>query len=106
MKHYLNDRLAHILREEELKWYQRAKVKDLLEGDDNTKYFQLAANGKHRKQRIYKLEHEDGTLIREHELKQYIPKYYRGLFGKLDHNNFTLEEILTSNIPQVNMRKK
>jgi hypothetical protein len=38
--------LAHLLQEEEIKWYQRAKVKELLEGDSNTKYFQLIANGK------------------------------------------------------------
>jgi hypothetical protein len=36
------------IREEEIKWYPRAKVKELLEGDFNTKYFQLVANEKHR----------------------------------------------------------
>jgi hypothetical protein len=41
LKHVLNERLSELLREEEIKWYQRAKVKDLLEGDANTKYFQL-----------------------------------------------------------------
>ena len=45
LKHALNNRLAELLREEEVKWYQRAKVKDLLEGDANTKYFQLLASG-------------------------------------------------------------
>jgi hypothetical protein len=39
IKQCLNNRLAHLLREEEIKWYQRAKVKDLLQGDSNTKYF-------------------------------------------------------------------
>jgi hypothetical protein len=28
LKQYLNNRLAEMLREEELKWYQRAKVKE------------------------------------------------------------------------------
>lgn len=51
----LNNRLAMLLRYEEIKWYQRAKVTDLLEGDSNTKYFQLLANGKQRKTRIYQL---------------------------------------------------
>jgi uncharacterized protein YaiL (DUF2058 family) len=32
LKHVHNERLASLLREEELKWYQRAKVKNLLEG--------------------------------------------------------------------------
>ena len=39
LKHVLNERLAELLREEELKWYQRAKVKNLLEGDANTIFF-------------------------------------------------------------------
>ena len=32
LKQYLKTRLAEMLREEEIKWYQRAKVKELLEG--------------------------------------------------------------------------
>jgi hypothetical protein len=39
LKQYLNNRLIKLLTEVELKWYQRAKVKLLLEGDSNTKYF-------------------------------------------------------------------
>jgi len=41
LKQVLNDRLVELLKEEELKWYQRAKVKHLLEGDANTKYYHL-----------------------------------------------------------------
>jgi len=32
LKYVLNERLSELLREEEIKWYQRAKVKNLLEG--------------------------------------------------------------------------
>lgn len=49
MKHYFNERLVHLSREEEIKWYERAKTKDLLQGDDNTQYFHLVANGNHKK---------------------------------------------------------
>jgi hypothetical protein len=45
LKHYLHEQLVKLLREEEVKWYERAKTKDLLEGDDNTQYFHLVANG-------------------------------------------------------------
>jgi hypothetical protein len=45
LRQCLHSRLSHLLREEELKWYQRSKVKHLLEGDANTKYFQLLTNG-------------------------------------------------------------
>jgi hypothetical protein len=53
LKHVLNERLAELLREEKLKWYQRAKVRHLLEGDANTKYYHLLANGRYRKTRIF-----------------------------------------------------
>ena len=55
LKYVLNERLSELLREEEIKWYQRAKVKNLLEGDANTKYFQLVANEKHRKTSMRKV---------------------------------------------------
>jgi len=58
------DELIKLLREEELKYYQRAKV--------NTRYFQMVANGKHHKKRILSLEHEGGKIEGQHNLKGYI----------------------------------
>ena len=56
LKQTLKARLIQLLREEEIKWYQRGKTTKILQGDMNTKYFQLIANGKHRKTRIFQLE--------------------------------------------------
>jgi hypothetical protein len=53
VKHCLNMRLMQLLREEEIKWYQQSKANNLLQGDSNTKYFHLDANGKRRKSRIF-----------------------------------------------------
>ena len=63
------DDLIKLLREEELKFYQRAKVTDVLFGDNNTRYFQMIANGKHRKKRIFSLEHEGGKIEGQKTLK-------------------------------------
>ena len=49
LKQCIKDRLAQLMREEEIKWFQRIKTRELLEGDDNTKYFQMIANGKTKK---------------------------------------------------------
>jgi hypothetical protein len=46
-------RLAQLLREEELRWFQRAKTNKILREDNNTKYFQMVANGKRRRTRIF-----------------------------------------------------
>jgi hypothetical protein len=38
LKYCLNNHLAQLLREGEVKWYQQAKTKHLLQGDMNMKY--------------------------------------------------------------------
>jgi hypothetical protein len=50
-----NAQIASLLREEELKWYQRSKAQFILEGDSNTRYFHGIANGRHRKKHIHSL---------------------------------------------------
>src|SRR5436190_21063537 len=56
------DQLTSLLREEEIKYYQRAKTKDVLLGDNNMRYFQMIANGKHRKKRIFSLDDANGKI--------------------------------------------
>ena len=104
LKHVVNERLETLLREEELKWYQRAKVKNLLQGDANTRYFQLA-NGKHRKTRIFQLEQEEGLIYGEVELKKYITKYYKKLFSHPDNNSWSIDESRHDDIPQVSTQE-
>jgi len=101
LKHVLNERLAEILREEELKWYQRAKVKHLLEGDANTKYYHLLANGKHRKTRIFQLEDGHTVIDGDAQLKQHITNYYKSLFGPPENSFIELDEHYVHDIPQV-----
>jgi hypothetical protein len=75
LKHYLKERLVSLLREEELKWCERAKVKMLLEGDANTRSFHLVANGKHWKQHIYRLEDDQDVVVSVDNLKRHITNY-------------------------------
>jgi hypothetical protein len=105
LKCCLNNRLAQLLREEEVKWYQFAKTKNLLQGDMNTKYFQLLANGKHRKTKIYQLEDDTRIIEGDNNLKAYITTYYKGLFGSLQDSNLQLDESFRADIPQVSDTK-
>ncbi|WVZ75253.1 hypothetical protein U9M48_023327 [Paspalum notatum var. saurae] len=100
---HAQDQLASLLREEEIKYYQRAKVKDVLLGDNNTRYFQLIANGKHRKKRIYSLDHEDGKIEGQENLKGYITKFYKELFGEPDESLLTLNEEEIDDIQRVSV---
>jgi hypothetical protein len=47
-----NTKLAGVLREEELSWYQQSNARFLLEGDSNTRYLCSVANGRHMKELI------------------------------------------------------
>jgi hypothetical protein len=97
----LHNRLGHLLREEELKWYQRSKAKLLLEGDSNTKYFHLLANGRHRKTWIFQLEDGGRKICGDEELKKYITSYYKGLFAPPNETIVRLDESRREDISQV-----
>jgi hypothetical protein len=101
MKHYLKERLATLLREEEIKLYERAKVQNLLRGEDNTHFFHLIASDKRRKQHIFRLEQEDETIVGDNKLKSYITRYYKNLFGKLVQSDISLHESRIDDIPHV-----
>jgi hypothetical protein len=93
------ERLARLLREEELKWYQHAKVTDVLLGDNNTRYFQMVANGKHRKKRIFCLKQDGHKIEGEVALKAFITNFYKRLFGPPDDNSFSLDESRNEDVP-------
>jgi len=58
------------------------------------------ANGRHRKTKIVQLEQE-GTIVGDGNLKNYITEYYKGLFGPHTPNSFSMDETLRHDIPQV-----
>jgi mannosylglycoprotein endo-beta-mannosidase len=101
LRHHHKGQLTKLLREEEIYWFQRSKATKLLQGDDNTKYFHMVANGRHRKTKIVQLEQEEGTIVGDDNLKNYITDYYKGLFGPHTQNSFSMDETLRYNIPQV-----
>jgi len=59
------------------------------------------ASGKHRKTRIFQLEQEEGLICGDIELKKYITKYYKKLFGPPDNNFVSMDELLRDDIPHV-----
>jgi mannosylglycoprotein endo-beta-mannosidase len=105
LKHYLKERLVSLLREEELKWYERAKVKTLLEGDANTRFFHLVANGRHHKQHIFKLEDDQGVVVGDDCLKPHITNYYKNHFGQSEASGTSLLEDHIMDTPQISQEE-
>jgi hypothetical protein len=99
LKQSVKERITQLLREEEIKWFQRAKTKNLLEGDNNTKYFHMVDNEKRRKTRIFQLEQEGKMIKGQENLKVFIIKYYKDLFGSSQRNNFSLDKSQINDIP-------
>src|SRR5438105_2235216 len=77
------------------------KAQFILEGDSNTRYFHNVANGRNRKKLIHFLQQDEGTIEGHEQLKSYITKYYKGLFGALEEGNFAFDESQTDDITQV-----
>jgi hypothetical protein len=97
------DQLVNLLREEEIKYYQRIRAKDILLADCNTRYFQMVSNGKKIKKTTFSLDHDQGKMEGQENLKHYyITCFYNELFGPLEVNDFILEESWISDIPQIN----
>ena len=44
---------------------------------------------------------DEGTVEGHEQLKSYITKYYKAMFGKPDESDFSLDETRTDDIPQV-----
>lgn len=95
------DSIAKLRRDEESKWTQRAKVKNIQQGGDNTKYFHLIANGRHRRKTIFQLEQDEGTIIGQENIKNYISEFYKKLFGPPAVKSCVMEESMTHDIPQI-----
>lgn len=77
----LKNKLKMLMREDNIKWWQRAKEKDLLLGDGNTKFFMTKASSRRRQNRISGLKCGDRFITKELELTAHITDFYKQLFG-------------------------
>ena len=77
----LENRLRFINKEEEIKWVQRAKEKELLEGDALTSYFVTKASGRKQENKILSLEQEEGVIQGDTDILLYATSFYKSLFG-------------------------
>ena len=101
LKSQSNAEVARMLREEELRWYQRSKSTFILKEDANTYYFQNVANGRHRKKCIHALNQDEGMIEGQEQLKAYITSYYKVLFSAPANDFMTMDENQTDDIAQV-----
>ncbi|XP_040994359.1 uncharacterized protein LOC121240903 [Juglans microcarpa x Juglans regia] len=68
------------LERDEVIWRQRSKALWLKEGDQNSKYFDLKASQRIRKNKIGKLEDDNGVWLEPEGRDRLIMDYFRNLF--------------------------
>jgi hypothetical protein len=84
-------KLEQIWRIEEIKETQRAREKDIKEGDKNTACFSKA-NQRRRKKAISCLEDGERVLTKSKDLINLVVQYHKKLFGKEPRENMQLDD--------------
>ena len=82
--------LDRLLRQEEAKLKQRAKIDEILIGNCNTKYFHAKANGRHRRNKITISDQDKGRIEGDKQLLDYITSFYKNLFGHPEVSHISL----------------
>jgi hypothetical protein len=86
----LQEKLSKILKEEEVKWFQRAKERDIMEGDSNSRYFMLKASCRKRRNKNFRFYHDGKFIEGDQNLLDYATDFYKALFGSVDLLTVTL----------------
>jgi hypothetical protein len=79
--YHLDDQLINIYKLEEEYWRQRGRVRWSFQGDANTTYFYVVANGRRRKCMISTLTVDAGPISDKRLIQDHIYSFYRELLG-------------------------
>jgi len=88
----LKSELEALFEEEEIYWQQRGAEKQILEGDANTTFLDLSANGRRRKKTILSLEQDGVNISDQKQIREIIYEFYKKHFGKQAISNVSLSE--------------
>ncbi|XP_019157584.1 PREDICTED: uncharacterized protein LOC109154196 [Ipomoea nil] len=83
--HKLQADLLQALKQEEMFWKQKARVKWLKEGDSNTRFFHAVVKDRHRRQRISAIKSGTGELLTtQPAIQTEAVSFFSGLFSAED----------------------
>lgn len=79
-RYEIEAKLESIYNMEEIYWQQRGSARWVLEGDTNSKFFHLYANGRRRKKTIISLDTNQGVVSTQGEIMSHVTEFYKSLF--------------------------
>jgi hypothetical protein len=88
----VNKELNTIWSLEEIKARQRAREKDIKEGDRNTKYFHVVANQRGKENTILSMDGPKGNVQSTEEIIKVATEYYKDLFKFEPKPNINIDE--------------
>ncbi|XP_071683392.1 uncharacterized protein [Lolium perenne] len=92
--------LDKLLEQEEVYWKQRSRINWLKEGDRNTKFFHRKATWRSKKNKIEKLQQDNGSVIVDKEqMKEMTNQFFKDLYTA--DPGVQPEAILEDMVPQI-----
>jgi hypothetical protein len=82
--YHLEEQILAIFRDEGEYWRQRERVRWMLQGDSNTAYFHVVANGRRRKCCILRLTTKNGPITDKRQIQEHVYDFYHLLLGSSD----------------------
>ncbi|KAM7469396.1 hypothetical protein LguiA_007579 [Lonicera macranthoides] len=90
----LRRKLEELLVKEEVSWHQKAKVKGVIEWDNNSKLFHRVASGRKVNNIINKLENVSGEVFQtEREIEREILNYFENLYKDVKGRSFGIDDL-------------
>jgi hypothetical protein len=92
-------KLSRLEDQRDTYWRQRAHVRWMKDGDQNTKFFHSAASERRRMNRIKRLRKDDGSVVEEGAMREVVTNYFTNLFSS--NVGTRMEDLLGHDGPRV-----
>ncbi|KAH7684024.1 RNA-directed DNA polymerase protein [Dioscorea alata] len=87
----IRSELSNKLKQEEIYWKQRSRITWLKEGDCNTKFFHMMANGRRNKNFIHRIRHNGQWIEGNSEIGKVFSDHFQSVFGTPLSRRFLLD---------------
>lgn len=95
-------RIEHqkLLKQKEIYWKQRSRIKWLKEGDSNTKFFHAFATNRKRRNLIQSLKTTDHTWIyKPNDINNFLTSWFRNFYCSSGNHSFSFDSLNCFQIP-------